>query len=253
MELNEIANRGKLINGIIIGVNLVTFAVYMIGRWADASSTLMTIQTVIRVIGGIIAVACIVYTAILMKNNEGRLKGLGLCLASCIVSLVFSIVGCMIGIVIWVLSGISMKQLDSSFREQSTIDSWGNYAAGIKNAEDVLRNHQENYSSNTYDGYQNGYGTQNNYGAQGTYGGYQDPYGAPQNGGYQDSYGAPQNGGNYQDPFASQSSNTYQDPFASQSSNTYQDPFASQSSNTYQDPFAPKTDNNGSDNNTDFT
>ena len=247
MELNEIANRGKLINGVIIGVNLVTFAVYMIGRWADASSPLMTIQTVIRVIGGIIAVACIVYTAILMKNNEGRLKGLGLCLASCIVSLVFSIVGCMIGIVIWVLSGISMKQLDSSFREQSTIDSWGNYAAGIKNAEDVLRNHQDNYSSNTYDGYQNGYG------AQGTYGGYQDGYGTPQNNGYQDPYGAPQNGGNYQDPFASQSNNTYQDPFASQSSNTYQDPFVSQSGNTYQDPFAPKADNNGSDNNSDFT
>ena len=229
MELNEIANKGKLINGVIIGVNLVTFAVYMIGRWADASSALLTIQTIVRVIGGIIAVAGIVYTAILMKNNEGRLKGLGLCLASCIVSLVFSIVGCMIGIVIWVLSGISMKQLDSSFAEQSTISSWGNYAESIKNAEDVYRQHQDNYSSNTYDGYQNGYGTQNNYGAQGNYGGYQDPYGATQNNAYQDPFGAPQNGGNYQDPFAAQSNNTYQDP------------------------FAPKTDNNGSDNNTDFT
>jgi len=187
MELNEIANRGKLVNGVIIGVNIVTFAVYMFGRFADYSTGLIVFQNIIRVIGGIIAVGGIVYTAILMKHNEGRLKGLGLCLASCICSLVFSVIGCMIGIVIWVLSGISMKQLDKSFAEEATMNMWSKYG--------------EIKGGDVNSGYQDPYGAPQN-----NYGGYQDPYGAPQNnyGGYQDPYGAPQNNTGYQDPFAAQ-------------------------------------------------
>ena len=210
MELNEIANRGKLINGVIVIVNMITFITYMIGRFAYESSFLMTVQTIVRVIGGILAAGGIVYTIILMKNNEGRLKGLGLCLASCIVSLVFSVVGCMVGIAIWILSGVSMRQLDQSFKEQSTMDAWGNYAERQTQTRFGMQNGNNMADDNLYGG-QNNYGGQDMYGGQNTYGS-QDMYGGQNTYGGQNQYGAPQNPSEWSGYGASESQNSYGTP-----------------------------------------
>ena len=186
MELNEIANRGKLINGVIIGINVITFFAYSIGRFADASTGLIMFQSVVRVLGGVIAIAGLVYTAILMNHNDKRLKGFGLLLAACIVTLVFSIIGIMLGIVIWILCGISIRQLDSSFREQSTMNAWDMYADKMTATTYGLNNRQDHSNAP--------YGAQDPYGAQGGYGApaqntYQAPpvdpkYKVPTTGGY---------------------------------------------------------------------
>ncbi|MBR4580923.1 MAG: hypothetical protein IKO32_06795 [Lachnospiraceae bacterium] len=175
MELNEISNRGKLINGVIIGVNLVTYFAYFLGMWFP-SDGIAVLQTIVRVLGAAIAIAGIVYTAILIKNNDGRLKGLGLCLAACIISLIFSVIGLMLGLIIWVVCGISIRQLDHSFREQATMDSWSNYADRTR-----LNNEIKDYANGNNN--QAGYGDPYGYGGQGGYG-YNDPNAYGGQGGY---------------------------------------------------------------------
>ena len=180
MELNQLANRGKLINGLIVFANAITFIVYMFGRraysWTDlnAISRLVTAQNVVRVIAGVIGVGGLVYTIILMNHNpERKIKGFGTLLAACIVTVAFAAIGIMFGIVIWILSGISIRQLDQSFKEASTTDSWERYA--------------QNVVGNQYGG-QDIYGSP--YGNQDAYGNQQ--YGSPYN---QNAYGNGQYGG----------------------------------------------------------
>ncbi|MBR6095083.1 MAG: hypothetical protein IKP92_08700 [Lachnospiraceae bacterium] len=201
MELNEIANRGKLVNIIIIAANFLTFFVYLIGRRSD-SETIIAIQTVIRVLAGVAAVGGIVYTAILMKENEKRLKGLGPLLAASITTLCFSILGCMIGIVIWILCGISMKQLESSFKEQSTMNAWDHYAERMTATTYGMGNRPD-YSADPYaavdpyaqqgQGYQNSQGYGQGYQNSQGYGqGYQNPQGYQSTQGYGQGYQSPQ-------------------------------------------------------------
>ena len=185
MELNQLANRGKLINGLIVFANAITFLVYMLGRraysWTDlnAISGLVTAQNVVRVIAGVIGVGGLVYTIILMNHNpERKIKGFGTLLAACIVTIAFAAIGIMFGIVIWILSGISIRLLDQSFKEASTTDSWDRYA--------------QNVVGNQYGGtdiYGSPYGNQDAYGNQ--------QYGSPYN---QNAYG----NGQYGSPYSNQ-------------------------------------------------
>ena len=197
MELNQLANRGKLINGLIVFANAITFIVYMIGRrhfssWydLDAIQKIITAQNVVRIIAGAIGVGGLVYTIILMGHNpEKKIKGFGTLLAACIVTVAFAAIGIMLGIVIWILSGISIRQLDQSFKEASTTDSWDRYAQNVVGNQyggtdiygspygnqDAYGNQQYGspYSQNAYGDRQYGspYGNQDMYGGQGAYAG----------------------------------------------------------------------------------
>ena len=160
MELNQLANRGKAINVLIVLANAITFLVYMFGRraysWTDlnAISRLVTAQNVVRVIAGAIGVGGLVYTIILMNHNpERKIKGFGTLLAACIVTVAFAAIGIMLGIVIWILSGISIRQLDQSFKEASTTDSWERYAQNV-----VGNQYGNQYGGDPYN--QNAYGNQ---------------------------------------------------------------------------------------------
>ena len=160
MELNQLANRGKAINVLIVLANAITFLVYMFGRraysWTDlnAISRLVTAQNVVRVIAGVIGVGGLVYTIILMNHNpERKIKGFGTLLAACIVTVAFAAIGIMFGIVIWILSGISIRQLDQSFKEASTTDSWERYAQNV-----VGNQYGNQYGGDPYN--QNAYGNQ---------------------------------------------------------------------------------------------
>ena len=142
MEVNEICQRGRLLNTIIIIINLVTYISYFIGKYTD-SGFVWGLQTAIRVIGVVGAIVIIIYTAILLKQNEGQLKGLGLLLAASIVSLIFSALGFMLGIVIWVLCGISMSQLQKSFKEYSDTLMYSNISSNLSQ--------KNNFGNNNYD------------------------------------------------------------------------------------------------------
>ena len=194
MELNQLANRGKAINVLIVLANAMTFIVYMIGRrsysWYDmaAVSRIVTVQNIVRVIAGAIGVGGLVYTIILMNHNpERKIKGFGTLLAACIVTVAFAAIGIMLGIVIWILSGISIRQLDQSFKEASTTDSWERYAQNVVGNQygnqyggdpynqNAYGNQQYGspYSQNAYGNQQYGsaYGNQGMYGGQGAYAG----------------------------------------------------------------------------------
>ena len=160
MELNQLSNRGKAINVLIVLANAMTFIVYMIGRrsysWYDmaAVSRIVTVQNIVRVIAGAIGVGGLVYTIILMNHNpERKIKGFGTLLAACIVTVAFAAIGIMFGIVIWILSGISIRQLDQSFKEASTTDSWERYAQNV-----VGNQYGNQYGGDPYN--QNAYGNQ---------------------------------------------------------------------------------------------
>ena len=189
MDVNEIASKGRLFNIVIILVNVVTYISYFMGRFSD-STAVWVFQTICRVGGVVAAIVCIIYAAILMKNNEGRLKGLGLLLASSIVSLIFSALGFMLGLVIWILSGISMSQLQKSLREHLDTRLYSDISDNI---------HQKNMA-----------GFNNNYG--------DDPF-AANNQNYSDPFANNNQQQNYSDPFANNpqgygNAQNYSDPFA---------------------------------------
>ena len=166
MDAAEITNRGKLFNSIIIGINLVTYITYFIGRFSE-SGYVYGLQTFVRIAGVVVAIVIIIFTAMLMKENDGKIKGLGLLLAASIVSLVFSALGFMLGIVIWILCGISISQLQKSFNEYSTTQMYSNINQNLQAQNDV-------YTPQSYgNAYQDPFagGTQGSYGAQGAYGG----------------------------------------------------------------------------------
>ena len=168
MEYNELSNRGKFMNFAIIFANMITFVVYMIGRY-NYSITILTVQNVVRGIAGAIAVGCLVYTIILMNHNtDKKIRGFGVLLAACIVTLAFSIIGIMLGVVIWILCGISIRQFDQSFKEASTMQAWDHYAQN--QVQTRYGAEQQMYGQDPY-GNQQMYGQQNTYGAQGAYAG----------------------------------------------------------------------------------
>ena len=178
MEPNEIVERGRLLNIIIIVINILTYLLYTIGRFSE-TNTVYTLQIVIRVLGVVGAIGVIVFTAILLKQNEGRMKGLGLLLAASIVSLIFSALGFMLGIVIWILCGISMSMLQKSFKEYSETLMYSNIQKNLYEKNTVYGNNN-NYSGDPFagnaQGYDQGqaYGNNQPYGGNQTYGG--DPF-----------------------------------------------------------------------------
>ena len=227
MDVNEIASKGRLFNIVIILVNAVTYISYFMGRFSD-STAVWVFQTICRVGGVVAAIVCIIYAAILIKNNEGRLKGLGLLLASSIVSLIFSALGFMLGLVIWILSGISMSQLQKSLREHLDTQLYSDISDNI---------HQKNMA-----------GFNNNYG--------DDPF-AANNRNYSDPFANNNQQQNYSDPFANNNQN-YSDPFANNpqgygNTQNYSDPFANNpqgysNAQNYSDPFAGGSKGYGDDN-----
>ena len=160
MEVNEICQRGRLLNTIIIIINLVTYISYFIGKYTD-SGFVWGLQTAIRVIGVVGAIVIIIYTAILLKQNGGQLKGLGLLLAASIVSLIFSALGFMLGIVIWILCGISLSMLNRSYNEYTSMQNFGPAGDPANNFGGVPLNQGYNQ------GFNGGYNQQ---------GGYTDPF-----------------------------------------------------------------------------
>ena len=164
MDAAEITNRGKLFNSIIIGINLVTYITYFIGRFSE-SGFVYGLQTFVRIAGVVGAIVIIIFTAMLMKENDGRIKGLGLLLAASIVSLVFSALGFMLGIVIWILCGISISQLQKSYNEYSTTQMYSNINQNLQAQNDVYtpQSYGNAYQDPFAGGGQSAYGGANAY------------------------------------------------------------------------------------------
>lgn len=120
MDTNQIIKRAKFLNYLEIGVTLTAFFVLRALQSAakkGITPTILTINYAVLIIMGIVSVFVIVMSAILMKNNQKRVKGLGLILASGIVTLIFSILGIMIGLIVWILSGVSLTKLNQTGAE----------------------------------------------------------------------------------------------------------------------------------------
>lgn len=136
METSKIIKHAKTLNKVMIAITFILFAFFQIDSkilCADIDSMSMdellrvaALELGVRGIVGVVSLAVVIFTIILMCNNHNRVKGLGLLLASAIVTIGFVILGIMAGIIVWILSGASLNQLKKN-------DAENDFEARIKN------------------------------------------------------------------------------------------------------------------------
>ena len=150
METSKIIKQAKILNWFEIGITIAMYMLFRILNGAaenattqDALNRLAMIQSIGLLVVGVCAVVVIVLTAILMKKNQKRVKGLGFLLAASICTLVFSIIGMMLGLVVWILCGISIQKLSQKKAED-------NFEAQLQN-EVNPNTYDPNYSGTVYD------------------------------------------------------------------------------------------------------
>lgn len=146
METNTIIKRAKILNYVEIVLTVMMYILFKISNIVVSSATsqeeidsLLGVESFFLLVGAVVSVVVIAFTAFLMSKNHNRVKGLGLLLAAGIVTFVFSISGFMLGIVIWVLCGLSLSKLkqkkaESQFEaqlqsEMNIVNPTGNYTA----------------------------------------------------------------------------------------------------------------------------
>lgn len=113
-EFRNIAKQAKIVNFSLIGVTLAIF-IGMHGTNLMNSWYYQDILIDIYLTASIILLAAAGY--VFWKMNPLKIKGGLLMLLASIVSLVFALMGMMLGIVIWVLCGVSIRQINKSVEE----------------------------------------------------------------------------------------------------------------------------------------
>ena len=113
-ELQSLATKAKLAN---IGIIILTLLAYLGLKITDAigeyflQDDLLSIYQVLSILFAIIS------GYLFWKMKDTSLKGGILLLIASIVSFIFSMLGMMLGLIIWILCGVSIRQLNSSVQE----------------------------------------------------------------------------------------------------------------------------------------
>lgn len=113
-EIKKWALFGKITNGLLIFITLGAFIAMHATNFMDSwymQSVFMDIYMLASVIATVLA------AGVFWKTNQMGIKGGILTVGAGLINIVFAYLGMMLGIVIWVLCGMSIRQINKSVEE----------------------------------------------------------------------------------------------------------------------------------------